>query len=257
MKSKIEDMQIILSPAKKLDFERKVATKKSSLPRFQKESELLVKELRKRSQKDLKEMMNISDNLAALNAQRYREWNSKADNSNARQALLAFNGDVYNELQAETLTSAQLDYAQKHLFILSGLYGVLRPLDLIQPYRLEMGSKFSSDNWKSLYDFWDDKITTVLNETNDDLLLNLASQEYFKAINKKKLQMKVITPVFKELKGDKLRVVSIFAKKARGMMTRYILENKISDPEKLKAFAEDGYFFQESLSDDSTFVFTR
>jgi cytoplasmic iron level regulating protein YaaA (DUF328/UPF0246 family) len=246
-----------LSPAKKLDFETKSGTKKKSQPIFQKESEVLIKELRKRSQQDLKEMMNISDNLAALNAQRFREWNNKADNKNAKQALLAFNGDVYNGLQAESLTSAQLDYAQKHLFILSGLYGVLRPLDLIQAYRLEMGSKFSSSKWKSLYDFWGDKITTVINEAGDDVLVNLASQEYFKAINKKKLQMKVVTPVFKELKGEKLRVVSIFAKKARGMMIRYILENKISDPKKLKAFAEDGYFFQESLSDDSTFVFTR
>lgn len=250
-------MQIILSPAKKLDFESDNPFKDYRQPAFLKESEQLIKELRKRSKSELKEMMGISENLAELNRQRYQNWQLPFTPENSRQAIMAFDGDVYKSLQAGNLSKKEINFAQKHLFILSGLYGLLRPLDLIQPYRLEMGSKFETAQWKSLYDFWDDKITRALNNTGDDILLNLASQEYFKVIQKQKLKLQVITPVFRELKGEKLQTVGIQAKKARGLMTRFIIKNQISDPEEIKFFNENGYRFQTSLSDDDNWVFTR
>ena len=250
-------MQIILSPAKKLDFESRNPFEKYCIPAFLNESKQLIKELKKRSKPELKEMMGISGNLAELNMQRYHDWNTPFTLENSRQAVLAFNGDVFQSLQAGTFSSVDMDFAQKHLFILSGLYGILRPLDLMQPYRLEMGSKFQTSQWKSLYDFWDDKITRALNETGEETLINLASQEYFKVIQKKHLQMQVITPVFKELKGDKFQTIGVQAKKARGLMTRFIIDNRISEPEDLKGFNEDGYRFQESFSDNTNWVFTR
>ncbi len=249
-------MQIILSPAKTLDFETKAAVNTATQPIYLKESEKLIKELKKKGKSDLKEMMDISDDLAELNLQRFREWGTPFTKANAKQAVFAFNGDVYEGLQAGSFTKKQLEYAQEHLFILSGLHGILRPLDLIRPYRLEMGSKFEYDG-KKLHKFWGDKVTAAINETGDNYLINLASMEYFKAVQKKDLKPEVITPSFKELKGDKYRVVSFYAKKARGLMAQYIIRKKLSDPEKLKDFNEDGYRFHESLSDETSWVFTR
>lgn len=250
-------MQIILSPAKKLDFESEIPTKKYTQPLFSEESQTLARELKKRKPEDLKEMMGISHNLALLNAERYQNWQMPFSPETARQAVFAFNGEVYEGLQARKLTENELDFAQEHVSILSGLHGLLRPLDLILPYRLEMGSKFKTQHWKNLYDFWGDKITNRLNQTGDEVLLNLASQEYFKVIHKKKLKLNVITPVFKELKGEQYRMVSFYAKKARGMMARYAIENKINRVEELKNFSRDGYRFHESLSDAQQWVFTR
>ncbi|MFO8086584.1 MAG: peroxide stress protein YaaA [Bacteroidales bacterium] len=250
-------MQIILSPAKKLDFDSALSVRKASQPRFLNESQELINELAQKSPSQLQSMMKISGNLAQLNAARFKQWHLPFNLDNARQAVLAFNGDVYEGLKAKEMTAKELEYAQQHLFILSGLHGILRPLDLIQPYRLEMGSKFKTENWNSLYDFWGNKITEVLNETNDPVLINLASQEYFKVIRPENLNARVITPVFKELKGDKLRTLSIYAKKARGMLSRYILQHQIEDPEAIKAFDEDGYRYHESLSDEANWVFTR
>lgn len=250
-------MQLILSPAKRLDFESKPKFDKSTQPVFLKESEILIRELRKRSKSELKEMMGISGQLAELNAERYQNWQRPFTNDNAKQAALAFNGEVYEGLDANTLSMDDMDFAQNHMFILSGLHGILRPLDLIQPYRLEMGSKFKTEQWKNLYDFWGNKITEVINHTGDATLINLASQEYFKAVHRKELKADVITPVFKELKGDKLKSVSFYAKKARGLMSRFIIQNRIKDPEEIKAFDIDGYRYHESLSDDKNWLFTR
>ncbi|MGM0613143.1 MAG: peroxide stress protein YaaA, partial [Bacteroidota bacterium] len=243
--------------AKKLDFESENPFKNYSQPAFLKESEQLIKELRKRSKSELKEMMGISENLAELNRQRYQNWQTPFTPQNSRQALLAFDGDVYKSLQAKGLSKNDLSFAQKHLFILSGLYGMLRPMDLIQPYRLEMGSKFQTSQWNSLYEFWGDKITRALNKTGDDTIINLASQEYFRVIQKEKLELQIITPVFKELKGEKLQTIGIYAKKARGLMARFIIKNQISDPEEIKFFNENDYRFQTSLSDRRHWVFTR
>lgn len=250
-------MQIVLSPAKKLDFESKTKTTKYSQPYFTEKTKILIDELRKRTSDDLQAMMKISGNLSRLNAQRYREWSMPFTPENAKQAAMAFNGDVYQALKADELSGEDLDFAQKHLFILSGLHGMLRPLDLIQPYRLEMSSKFKTDNWKNLYDFWGDEITDGFNETGDDVLLNLASPEYFRVVNRNKLNMRIITPVFKELKGDEYRVASIYAKKARGMMARYAIRNRIIDPGELKYFDKGGYRFHESLSDENQWIYTR
>ncbi len=249
-------MQIILSPAKTLNFESKVPASNATDPRYLDESEKLVRELRKKTKAELKEMMDISGELAELNFQRYKEWKTPFTRDNARQAVFAFSGDVYEGLQAGSFTEKQLEYAQKHLFILSGLYGILRPLDLIQPYRLEMGSKFEY-NGQKLHEFWGDKVTATINETGEEYLINLASLEYFKTVQKKELKPSVITPYFKELKGEDYRVVSFYAKKARGMMARYIIRKKLSDPQKLKDFNEEGYRFHESLSDETSWVFTR
>lgn len=250
-------MQIILSPAKKLDFNGELSIREASQPYFLNESQELIKELARKTPSELQAMMKISGNLAQLNAVRFKQWHLPFNEDNARQAVLAFNGDVYDGLKAKEMTARELAYAQQHLFILSGLHGILRPLDLIQPYRLEMGSKFKTENWNSLYDFWGNKVTEVLNATNDPVLINLASQEYFKVIRAENLNATVITPVFKELKGDKLRTVSFYAKKARGMLSRFILQHRIEDPEHLKAFDEDGYRYHESLSDEANWVFTR
>lgn len=254
-------MLIVISPAKSLDFDTATTSKEYSEAKFLKESQALIDQLRKLSVEEIGEFMEISPKLAQLNHERFLNWHTPFDINNAKQALLAFKGDVYTGLDAETLSEAELQIAQRDLRILSGLYGVLKPLDLIQGYRLEMGKKLQTSKGNNLYDFWGDKITKAINdslkEKGDKYLINLASNEYFKSINKKKLEAEIITPVFKELKNGQYKVISFYAKKARGLMTRFIIQNQISDPEHLKAFSADGYIYNPHLSKDKEFVFTR
>jgi len=254
-------MLIIISPAKSLDFENNSNTEQFSEAPFLKESQTLIKQLRKLSTSEIADFMSISPKLAQLNFERFINWQLPFDLDNAKQALLAFKGDVYTGLDAYTLSEKELQTAQNDLRILSGLYGVLRPLDLIQAYRLEMGKKLQTSKGNSLYEFWGDKITKEINKTlldkDDKYLINLASNEYFKSIDKKKIKAEIITPVFKDLKNDQYKVISFFAKKARGLMTRFIIQNQITDPEHLKAFDCDGYVYNHHLSNSKELVFTR
>ncbi len=254
-------MLIIISPAKTLDFEQKAQTLQFSENDFLPHAEKLVKLLKKYSSEDLSKLMVISDKLAHLNQERFAIWARPFDLENAKQALPAFKGDVYIGLDAETLNEKQLFYTQKHLRILSGLYGVLRPLDLIQPYRLEMGTKLNTKTFNGLYDFWGDKLTNninkVLKSQGDDILINLASNEYFKALNKKILKANIITPVFKDFNAGEYKMISFFAKKARGLMSRFILENELKNPTDLIHFNSEGYYFKESESSDNKLVFLR
>jgi len=254
-------MLILISPAKSLDFETATTSQIHSEAKFLTESQVLIKLLRKLSVEEIADFMNISPKLAQLNYERFFSWQTPFNMDNAKQALMAFKGDVYTGLNAESLTEAELQVAQKDLRILSGLYGILKPLDLIQPYRLEMGKKLQTSKGNNLYEFWGDKITSDINATlkekGDQYLINLASNEYFKSVNKKKIKAEIITPVFKDLKNDQYKVISFFAKKARGLMTRFIIQNQISDPEHLRAFNSDGYIFNPQLSKDKELVFTR
>jgi len=254
-------MLILISPAKSLDFETENSNKTFSESSFLKESQSLIKQVRKFSTDEIADFMSISPKLAQLNYERFVNWHLPFDLDNAKQAILAFKGDVYTGLDAGSLSETELQTAQKDLRILSGLYGVLRPLDLIQAYRLEMGKKLKTTKGNNLYEFWGDKITTEINKTlkenNDKHLINLASNEYFKSVNKKKIKAEIITPVFKDFKNGQYKVISFFAKKARGLMTRFIIQNNITDPEYLKAFNSDGYTFNPHLSTDTELVFTR
>lgn len=254
-------MLVVISPAKTLDFESKPVTQDYSVPAFLEESEKVIKKLRSLSKKKVKELMNISDKLVDLNKARYEQWDRQFDPENAKQAVLAFKGDVYIGLEAESFSADDFSFAQDHLRILSGLHGVLKPLDLIRPYRLEMGTKLPVGRRKDLYHFWDKKVTEVLNDNfeqqQSNVLVNLASNEYFKVIQPKYLQGEVITPVFKDFKGDKYKVISFFAKKARGMMAAFIIKNKITDVEQIKAFDTEGYGFNADLSQGNEWVFTR
>jgi len=254
-------MLILISPAKSLDFETKNTNKNFSESSFLKESQSLIKQLRKLSTDEIADFMSISPKLAQLNFERFVNWHLPFNLENAKQAILAFKGDVYTGLDAGSLSETELHRAQNDLRILSGLYGVLRPLDLIQAYRLEMGKKLQTTKGKNLYEFWGDKITHEINKTlkekEDKHLINLASNEYFKSVNKKKIKAEIITPVFKDLKNGQYKVISFFAKKARGLMTRFIIQNKITNPEHLKAFNCDGYVFNPHLSKDTELVFTR
>lgn len=254
-------MLILISPAKSLDFETKSTTKACSEALFLKDSQTLIKKLRKLSTDEIADFMGISPKLAQLNFERFLSWQLPFNLDNAKQAVLAFKGDVYTGLDAYSLSEKELQTAQMDLRILSGLYGVLRPLDLIQAYRLEMGKKLQTKKGDNLYEFWGDKITKEINKTlkekDDKFLINLASNEYFKSVNKKKIKAEVITPVFKDLKNGQYKVISFFAKKARGLMTRFIIQNEITDPEHLKAFDSDGYIFNPQLSKNTELVFTR
>ncbi len=254
-------MLTVISPAKTLDYESPVTTKLHSMPRFLEHSAQLINTLEALSVQEVAELMKLSDKLASLNVARYASWQEQFNPSDARQAVLAFKGDVYTGLAAETLSEEQLEYAQQHLRILSGLYGVLKPLDLMQPYRLEMGTKLNNAKGKDLYQFWGTRLTESLNEElasdNSPVLVNLASNEYFKAIKPKLLNARVITPVFKDWKNGQYKIISFYAKKARGLMSRYIIEEKINAPEALKAFNYEGYQFSETLSEGDTLVFTR
>jgi cytoplasmic iron level regulating protein YaaA (DUF328/UPF0246 family) len=254
-------MLSVISPAKTLDYETPPTTKKATQPEFLDRSALLVEDARELDPAAIRSLMGVSENIAALNHQRFMDWQLPFDKSNAKQAILAFKGDVYTGLDADTLTAAQLSFAQKHLRILSGLYGLLRPLDLMQPYRLEMGLKFSNSGGRNLYEFWGESLTDSLNsqlkKTKTPVLLNLASNEYFKAVKPGALSAEVITPVFKDLKSGKYRVISFFAKKARGQMARYIIEKEINDVAALKRFRVGGYRYNAAQSSARELVFTR
>ncbi len=254
-------MILVLSPAKTLDYESPIAATKHTLPDFIPRSAELVSVLRDMSPAKIGSLMSISDTLAQLNAVRFASWRKTFTETNARQAVLAFDGDVYDGLDARSLNQRQLDWAQKHLRILSGLYGVLRPLDLMQPYRLEMGTRLATRRGKDLYAFWGSEITEALNaalaDSKSTALVNLASEEYFKSVRPAELTVPVITPVFEDWKGGKYKIISFFAKRARGLMARYAIDPKITKPEGLKAFDSDGYAYDAAASDAGTWVFRR
>ena len=254
-------MLAIISPAKTLDFETPSLTNSSSCPEFLDHSQNLIDTLRTLPQSKLCSLMSISSKLAALNEQRYQDWSLPFTTSNAKQAIMAFKGDVYTGFTFEEYNEKDFDYAQNHLRILSGLYGLLRPLDLIQPYRLEMGTKLATPQGKNLYDFWGLTLTNALNtaikNSGIQILVNLASNEYYNAVDKASLQGRVITPIFKDHKNGDLKVISFFAKKARGAMSDYLVRHRINKPEGLKEFKGLGYRFNQNLTRDDNWVFTR
>ncbi|MFT7286727.1 MAG: cytoplasmic iron level regulating protein YaaA (DUF328/UPF0246 family) [Halieaceae bacterium] len=254
-------MLCVISPAKTLDFETPPTTRRATQPEFIERSATLVDDARALDPLDIRELMGVSEAIAELNHQRFMNWHTPFDKSNAKQAILAFRGDVYTGLEAETMDSAQFSFAQKHLRILSGLYGLLRPLDLMQPYRLEMGLKFSNCGGRNLYEFWGETLTESLNrqlkKTATPILLNLASNEYFKAVKPRALAAEVITPVFRDLKNGKYRVISFFAKKARGQMARYIIDREINDVAELKEYDLGGYRYNAAASSARELVFMR
>lgn len=254
-------MLILVSPAKTLDYESPLATQASTHPRFTEQSQQLIDTLRELSVQDVAELMKLSDKLASLNVARYQSWQPQHTSDNARPAVLAFKGDVYTGLDAESFSAADFDFAQQHLRILSGLYGVLRPLDLLEPYRLEMGTRLKTAAGENLYQFWGGRITNALNEeladSSTDVVVNLASNEYFKAVQSKALQARLITPVFKDFKNGQYKIISFYAKKARGLMSRYIIQNQVETPEALKAFDNEGYYFSAEQSKGDTWVFLR
>ncbi len=253
-------MTIIISPAKTQDFSAHNTTNISSEPAFLKESLKLVRELKKHSPKQIASLMSVSDNIAELNYHRFKTFKAPFTPDNAKQSLLAFKGDVYTDIDVDHYTKEDFEFAQQHLRILSGLYGLLKPLDLIQPYRLEMKIKLANPRGKDLYEFWGDRITKALNTLMDKpnpTLINLASAEYFKAVNTKLLKGKVITPVFKDHKDGAYKIIAFYAKRARGLMTDFIIKNKIEVPETLKTFQEGGYEYSEPLSSDQEWVFIR
>lgn len=254
-------MLILISPAKTLDYQSPLATTRFTRPELLDHSQQLISEARKLSAPQIGKLMGISDKLADLNATRFHDWQPDFTPENARQALLAFKGDVYTGLQAETFSEADFDFAQQHLRMLSGLYGVLRPLDLMQPYRLEMGIRLGNTRGKDLYQFWGDIITDKLNEAlreqGDNVVVNLASDEYYKSVRPQKLDAQIIKPVFLDEKNGKFKVISFYAKKARGLMSRYIIENRLTTPEQLNKFDSEGYFFDEAASSAQEKVFKR
>ncbi|MCY7296135.1 peroxide stress protein YaaA [Alteromonas sp. a30] len=254
-------MLVVISPAKNLDYTTAPVTDTYTQPRLLDDAQELIQRCRELAPHEIGSLMKISDKLAQLNAERFAEWHLPFTPENAKQAVLAFNGDVYTGLEANTLDEADFTFAQSHLRILSGLYGLLRPLDLMQAYRLEMGSSLSNNRGKNLYEFWGTIITDNLNmalaEQGDNVLVNLASNEYFKSVKKAKLEAEIYTPVFKDKKNGEYKVISFFAKKARGLMARYIIKNQLAEVEQLKAFDYAGYQFSESMSQGTDLVFTR
>jgi cytoplasmic iron level regulating protein YaaA (DUF328/UPF0246 family) len=252
-------MLIVLSPAKSLDLETPPTTKLHTEPDFLDHSAQLITRLREFSPAQIGELMDLSDNLSALNVARYASWTH--DTAEGHQAVMAFNGDVYGGLDARSLKPAQLAYAQSRIRILSGLYGMLRPLDLIHPHRLEMGTRLSNPRGKDLYAFWGETITKALNQTaaeqGAETLVNLASEEYFKSVKPKLLDVQVITPQFEDWKNGKYKIISFYAKRARGLMARFAAVKGITDPQKLKKFNVDGYAYVKKDSDDSTWIFRR
>jgi len=254
-------MLIVISPAKTLDFESKPITQAASSPNFLEDSQELINTLKKYSPDDVAKLMKISPKLSELNVDRYHDWHTPFTQENAKQAVLAFKGDVYQGLDAESLSENDLEWSQQHLRLLSGLYGALRPLDLMQAYRLEMGTKLDNPRGKNLYEFWGDKITHHLNEqlavNESQELINLASNEYFKVIKKDLVNAEIISPEFKDFKNGKYKVISFYAKKARGMMTRWIIENRLSTSQQLSDFSISGYYYSEEHSSSSNPVFLR
>ena len=254
-------MLIVLSPAKSLDYESPIRLKDATLPDMLDDAERLVGRMRTYGPSQLAALMSISDPLAALNVARFAQWHRPFDAGNARQAVLAFDGDVYGGLDARTLKPAALRWAQSRVRILSGLYGVLRPLDLMQPYRLEMGTRFDTGRGPSLYAFWGARVAHALEAALDGhrhrVLVNLASEEYFKAVDRAALSVPVVQPVFQEWKSGQWKVISFSAKRARGLMARHAIEHRIEDPRKLQAFDAEGYAFDAAASDASTWYFRR
>lgn len=254
-------MLAVVSPAKKLDFSEPAVPLPHSQPGFLDDTRELVDVAKGLSRSQLKSLMQLSDKLADLNFERFKAFDPAAEPVGAKQAVLAFSGDTYTGLDANSLNADDLAWAQDHLRILSGLYGVLKPLDLIQPYRLEMGRKLTNPRGEDLYAFWDEKLAHALDGAVDGhaapVVVNLASNEYFKAAKPKAMQARVITPVFKEVAAGQAKVIGLFAKRARGMMARYIITNRIEDPQDLKAFTDGGYAYQAALSSDDEWVFTR
>jgi len=254
-------MLMLLSPAKTLDYDSPVRTLLSSQPQFTDRAAGLIRELVKLSAAEVANLMRISPALAEQNVRRYAEWHPACDPSNARQAALAFDGDVYEGLQAATLSDAQLQWAQDHLAILSGLYGVLRPLDLMRPYRLEMGTKLNTDKGATLYAYWGDAIAQYLNAQlaahAQPWVLNLASEEYFKAVDRKTLRAPVVQCVFQDYKNGVWKVISFYAKRARGLMARHVITQRIETPDALRDFASEGYAYAPQASSDTKLVFRR
>ena len=254
-------MLILISPAKTLDYHSPLATQRYTQPVLLDHSQQLIDVARQLSAPQIKTLMGISDKLADLNATRFHDWQPDFTPDNARQAILAFKGDVYAGMQAETFSEDDFTFAQQHLRMLSGLYGVLRPLDLMQPYRLEMGIRLQNPKGSDLYQFWGETITTTLNEAlaaqGDNIIVNLASDEYFRAVKPKLLAGEIVKPVFLDEKNGTFKVISFYAKKARGLMSRYIIENRLTTPDQLKAFDVDGYVFDEEGSQKNELVFKR
>lgn len=255
-------MIIVISPAKTLDMDfEKVASRKISEPLFIKQSSMLVKQLKLLKTADVRKLMGVSQKIAELNQQRYQQWSLPFTKENAKPALLAFKGDVYQGMDVATFTGQDFEFAQKHLRILSGLYGCLRPMDLIQPYRLEMGTALKNQSGNNLYEFWGNSITEHLEEeikgSKSKVLVNLASQEYFKSVHTRNLTAEIVTPVFKDYKNGQYKVISFLAKKARGMMCSYIIKNRINIPEEMLAFDEGGYRFDEKQSTLHEYIFLR
>jgi len=254
-------MLMLISPAKPLDYESPPTTASYSIPEYLEKSSELIAVVKKKSYRDLMKLMQTSQKIAELSVERFNQWHLPFNSENAKQAVLAFKGDVYTGLDAPGLAEEKLKYAQSHLRIISGLYGLLRPLDLMQPYRLEMGLKLKTKKGKTLYQFWGEQITDALNsmlaKQDDPVLINLASNEYFKSIQKKNLDCRLITPQFKDWKNGKYKMISFFAKKARGLMVRYAIDHNIQQAEELQNFDYDGYSFNSELSHGDTWVFSR
>ena len=254
-------MLIVISPAKTLDFDTASVTKTFTQPDFLDDSQILIEQLRDMSPPQVSRLMGISDKLGDLNFGRYLDWRQPFSADNAKQAILAFKGDVYTGLQAETFSGADFTFAQKHLRILSGLYGLLRPLDLMQAYRLEMGTKLGNERGDNLYQFWGAQLTDALNKqlkkSKSDVLLNLASNEYFKAVQKNSLAADVVAPAFKDYKNGQYKIISFYAKKARGLMAAYVIQNKMTDRADLLSFDIDGYQYNPKMSTELQPVFTR
>lgn len=254
-------MLMVISPAKTLDFETPPTTARYTQPQYLDHSQELITQLRELTPAQISELMHLSDKLSGLNAARFGSWNPAFTPDNAKQALLAFKGDVYTGLDAETLDEAELSYAQDHLRMLSGLYGLLRPLDLMQPYRLEMGTRLANARGKDLYAFWGTRISEWLNQAladqGDDVLLNLASTEYFSAVKRSALNARIIDTEFKDLKNGQYKIISFYAKKARGMMSRFVISERINDPGQLKSFDIQGYRYSAEQSSPDKLVFLR
>ena len=254
-------MLALISPAKTLDYESALPTDAHTLPRLLEHSQELIDVSRKLSAADIANLMSVSEKIAKLNVERFNDWQSEFNFSNARQALFAFKGDVYTGLDAYDLNDQHIEFAQNHLRMLSGLYGLLRPLDLMMPYRLEMGTKLQNPRGHNLYQFWGDRITSLINDdleqANSELLVNIASDEYYKSVIERKIKAEIIKPVFLDQKNGKYKVISFYAKKARGLMARYIIENKLNNAEDLKSFNTDGYYFDAESSLKGELVFKR
>ncbi len=254
-------MLMVISPAKKLDYDTPAVTKQYTKPGFLDRSQELIDILRDYSALDIAELMKLSMNLAELNFDRYYDWAQDCSTDNAKQAVLAMKGDVYRGMDADSMSEEDLSFAQDHLRILSGLYGLMRPLDLMRPYRLEMGTKLANANGKDLYGFWGTTITDALNQQlatqQDQTLLNLASNEYFKSVKPKLIQGRIITPQFKDMKNGAYKMIGVYAKRARGLMSRYVIQNRLEDPEHIKDFNVEEYSFNPEQSQGDNWVFTR